>query len=348
VPTIALVQVAALAEPVDVGTRTGDNALYVAERGGTLRKIVDNALVAQPVVDISDRTRAGGERGFLGFAFAPDGTHLYVNYTDLDGNSNVDEFAVASDGSVDLASGRRVLFQTQPYPNHNGGDLVFGPDGLLYIGFGDGGSGGDPQNNAQNLGTWLGKLLRIDPRASGGQPYTVPGDNPFEATPGALPEIWSYGLRNPWRYSFDPANGDLWIGDVGQNAYEEIDWQAASTGPAKGVNFGWRQREGAHDYNTSTEAPGAVDPIFDYSHSDGCSVTGGVVYRGSAVPSLVGTYVFGDYCHTGLWGLRLRGTVLERFDLGTEASSVTSFGAGPDGEIYVCSLGGGLYRIVSA
>jgi glucose/arabinose dehydrogenase len=348
VPTIALAKVADLAEPVDVGTRAGDTALYVAERGGTLRKIVDNALVAQPVVDISARTRAGGERGFLGFAFAPDGTRLYVNYTDLDGNSNVDEFAVASDGSVDPASRRRVLFQTQPYANHNGGDLVFGPDGLLYIGFGDGGSGGDPQNNAQNLGIWLGKMLRIDPRASGDQPYTVPGDNPFVGTAGALPEIWSYGLRNPWRYSFDPANGDLWIGDVGQNAYEEIDWQAASSGVGKGVNFGWRRREGTHDYNTSTDAPGAVDPIFDYSHADGCSVTGGVVYRGAAVPSLVGTYVFGDYCHTGLWGLRLRGSVLERFDLGTDVSSLASFGAGPDGEIYVCSLGGALYRIVSA
>lgn len=348
VPTIALAKVADMAEPVAVGIRAGDNALYVAERGGGLRKIVDGALVAQPVVDISALTRAGGERGFLGFAFAPDATHLYVNYTDLNGDSNVDEFTVTADGAVDAASRRRVLFQTQPYANHNGGDLVFGPDGLLYIGFGDGGSGGDPQNRAQNLGTWLGKLLRIDPRASGAQPYTVPADNPFVGTAGALPEIWSYGLRNPWRYSFDPANGDLWIGDVGQNRYEEIDWQAASAGAGKGVNFGWRRREGTHDYNTDTPAPGAVDPIFDYSHADGCSVTGGVVYRGAAVPSLVGTYVFGDYCHTGLWGLRLRDNVLERFDLGTAVSSVASFGAGPDGELYVCSLGGTLFRIVAA
>ncbi|MEP6660539.1 MAG: PQQ-dependent sugar dehydrogenase [Acidimicrobiales bacterium] len=348
IPTIALAKVADLVQPVAVGTRVGDNALYVAERTGTLRKIVDNAVVPEPVIDISARTQAGGERGFLGFAFAPDGAHLYVNYTDLDGNSNVDEFAVAADGRVDSASRRRVLFQTQPYANHNGGDLVFGPDGLLYIGFGDGGSGGDPQNNAQNLGIWLGKMLRIDPRANGRQAYTVPGDNPFVATAGALPEIWSYGLRNPWRYSFDSANGDLWIGDVGQNAWEEIDWQAASAGAGRGVNFGWRRREGTHDYNTSTDAAGAVDPIFDFSHANACSVTGGVVYHGAAVPSLAGTYLFGDYCHTGLWGLRLRGTVLEQFDLGTDASSVVSFGTGPDGELYVCSIGGTLYRIVSA
>jgi glucose/arabinose dehydrogenase len=271
---------------------------------------------------------------------------LYVNFTDVDGDTRVVAYAMAGD-RADPSSRREVLFVDQPYSNHNGGNLVFGPDGYLYIGLGDGGSGGDPHGNAQSLGTLLGKMLRIDPRPADGAPYRIPADNPFVTTPGARPEIWAYGLRNPWRYSFDRATGDLWIGDVGQSAWEEVDRQpASSTG---GENYGWNVREGSHPYAAGGSPPGAVDPVFDYSHSDGgCVVTGGYVYRGAAIPDLVGTYVFADFCLGKIEGLRLDGDQVVHEQLGVAAGPVSSFGEDAQGELYILSLAGGVYRLAPA
>jgi glucose/arabinose dehydrogenase len=346
---ITLTKMADLEEPVFVATRPGDPATtYIAQRGGQLRAYRDGALVAEPVLDIRNMISSGGERGFLGFAFSPDGAYLYVNYTDTNGDTNVDEYAVGADASVDAASRRRVLFQDQPYPNHNGGEVIFGPDGYLYIGLGDGGSGGDPHRNAMNLGTWLGKILRIDPRPTGDQPYTVPADNPVVGQGGAKPEIWSYGLRNPWRFSFDAATNDLWIADVGQGTIEEVDRSPAADGSGKGVNFGWSAFEGRSRYNDDQPTEGAVPPLFQYTHDGGnCSITGGYVYRGAAVPALQGAYLFSDYCAGQVRALAVgpEGELSASVVLSGEPGSVSSFGAG-HGELYVCSLGGGaVYRI---
>ena len=227
-------EVAELEQPVAIALRPDDPTIYVAERTGRVRALRDGQVDPTPVLDISALTRAQGERGFLGMAFSPDGSFLYVNYTDPDGDSHVDELAVAADGSVDAASRREVLFQDQPYSNHNGGNVVFGPDGYLYIGFGDGGAGGDPERRAMRLDTWLGKLLRIDPRPSGGQPYTVPADNPFVGQAGALPGDLVARAPQPVALLVRPATGDLWIGDVGQNQTEEIDLAPAAAGGGKG------------------------------------------------------------------------------------------------------------------
>ncbi len=277
---IRLVPVARLEQPIAMAIRTGDRALYVAEKTG---RVVALAPGSDPrvVLDLSDRVSLGSEQGLLGLAFSPDGRFLYVDFTDVDGDTNVTEFAF-DDGAADPASERRVLFVEQPYSNHNGGELVFGPDGYLYVGLGDGGSAGDPMGNAQSLSTLLGKLLRISPRPSKGEPYAIPPDNPFVGRDGARPEIWAYGLRNPWRFSFDAATGDLWIGDVGQSASEEIDLEPA--GSHGGSNFGWDRLEGTHPFEGSP-APGSIPPVFEYGHGDGsCSVTGGYVYRGERDP----------------------------------------------------------------
>jgi glucose/arabinose dehydrogenase len=224
----------------------------------------------------------------------PDGTFIYVNYTDVNGDTHVTEFAMKGD-RVDVGSRRDVLFVEQPYTNHNGGGLVFGPDGHLYIGLGDGGSGGDPHGNGQSLSTLLGKMLRISPRPSGDRPYTVPTDNPFTDDGDARPEIWAFGLRNPWRFCFDRETGDLWIGDVGQSSWEEVDVQPADS--RGGENFGWNVMEGGHEYGDALRTPDMVPPVYEYSHDDGgCALTGGYVYRGRAIPALQGAYVFGDFC----------------------------------------------------
>ena len=282
---IRLTPVAKLTQPIAIAVRPGAGTLYVAERIGRVQAL--DGTGSTTVLDVTALTKAGGEQGLLGVAFAPDGSHLYIDYTDRKGDTNVDEFAVGANGAIDAASRRRVLFQKQPYPNHNGGNIVFGPDGNLYIGLGDGGSEGDPQRRGLDLGTWLGKILRIDPRPSGGRPYSVPADNPFVAAKNALPEIWSYGLRNPWRFSFDGANGDLWIGDVGQNKIEEVDEATAASGAGKGLNFGWSAFEGTDRYNKNQSPDGTVGPVYQYLHTDqpgGCSIVGGYVYRGAAHP----------------------------------------------------------------
>jgi len=340
---VALTRVATVEQPLAITIRRGDPSLYIAEKTGRVVAIRDGRVTGRPVLDLSDDVSLGGEQGLLGLAFSPDGQSLYVNYTDVDGDTRIIGYAMQGD-HVSRASRRQLLFVRQPYDNHNGGDLVFGPDGDLYVGLGDGGSGGDPHGNGQSLGTFLGKMLRIRPTPAGPEPYRVPPDNPFVGDPGARPEIWAYGLRNPWRYSFDPATGDLWIADVGQSAWEEIDRLPA--GSPGGANFGWNLLEGTHRYAGSAP-PGAVPPVYEYSHATGrCVVIGGDVYRGSAIPALAGDYVFADFCEGTLQALRLQpdGSVTHQ-PLGVSLPNVSSFGTGPDGELYVTSLDGGVYRL---
>lgn len=307
-----------LSAPLRVTAPAGDfDRLFVAEQGGRIRIVKDGVLQAGSFLDLSPRISSGGERGLLGLAFHPDyarNGRFYVNYTDTSGNTVVSEFRVSA-GSPDVAnsaSERVLLRQPQPFANHNGGHLAFSPlDGTLYLGFGDGGGGGDPQNLAQSDGTWLGKLLRIDVEGrSAGKEYAVPPDNPWAGRTSPLPEIWAKGLRNPWRFSFDRATGDLWIGDVGQNAWEEIDWQPASS--AGGENYGWRRMEGTHCYTPASGClvPGLTLPVLEYPHASSparCSVTGGVVSRGASVPEIAGRYLFADYCSGELFSARLLG-----------------------------------------
>ena len=340
---VALTRVATVEQPLAITIRRGDPSLYIAEKTGRVVAIRDGRVTSRPVLDLSDDVSLGGEQGLLGLAFSTDGQYLYVNYTDVEGDTRIVGYAMHGD-RANRSSRRQVLFVAQPFDNHNGGDLVFGPDGDLYVGLGDGGSGGDPHGNGQSLGTLLGKMLRIRPTPTGPEPYRVPPDNPFVGDPGARPEIWAYGLRNPWRYSFDPATGDLWIADVGQSAWEEIDRLPA--GSPGGANFGWNLLEGTHRYAGSAP-PGAVPPVYEYSHATGgCVVIGGDVYRGSAIPALVGDYVFADFCEGTLQALRLQpdGSVTHQ-PLGVSLPNVSSFGTGPDGELYVTSLDGGVYRL---
>jgi glucose/arabinose dehydrogenase len=340
---VSLQQVATLEQPLALATRTGDPALYVAEKTGRVMAIRDGKVDPTPVLDLSQEVSLGGEQGLLGLAFSPDGRFLYVNHTDVRGDTRIVAYAMR-DGRAVPSSGRQVLFVDQPYDNHNGGDLVFGPDGYLYIGLGDGGSGGDPQGNAQSLGTLLGKMLRIDPRPSGADPYTIPPDNPFVDRAGARPEIWAYGLRNPWRYSFDRATGDLWIADVGQSAWEEIDRHPADA-PA-GANYGWNLVEGSHRY-AGAPPDGAIPPVYEYAHADGgCVVIGGAVYRGTAIPALVGSYLFADVCRGELEALRVgEDGDVEHAVMGPVLPGVSSFGEEAVGEMYVLSLDRGVYRL---
>jgi glucose/arabinose dehydrogenase len=341
--SVQLTAVADLAQPTALAVRTGDSALYVVEKGGRVRAVRNGAVDPTNVLDLSDDVSTGSEQGLLGVAFSPDGGKLYVNYTNTDGDTRVVEYAFAG-GRADPSTARELLAVDQPYANHNGGNLVFGPDGKLWIGLGDGGSGNDPENRAQNLGVLLGKMLRIDPTPSGGRPYTVPSDNPFVGRDGARPEIWSFGLRNPWRYSFDRQTGDLWIGDVGQNAVEEVDF--APAGSPGGENWGWPALEGTRSNKGSAPA-NAVGPILDYRQDQGgCSVTGGYVYRGAAIPALAGAYLYGDYCAGDVLGLRqLGGQVTEEADLGLDVAGLSSFGQDGSGELYALSLEGTVYRI---
>lgn len=324
--------------------RPGDPALYVAEKTGRVAAIRGGAVARDPVVDLTGRVSLGGEQGLLGLAFSPDGRYLYVNFTDTNGHTHVTEFAMRGRG-VAPGSERDVLVVEQPYANHNGGNLAFGPDGHLYIGLGDGGSGGDPHGNGQSLSTLLGKMLRIIPRPTGGLPYGIPPDNPFVDRPGARPEIWAFGLRNPWRYSFDRASGDLWIGDVGQSSWEEVSLQRA--GSAGGENYGWSAFEGSRAFAGGVVPGDAVAPVHEYSHDEGgCTVIGGYVYRGRSIPALRGIYVFGDLCIGEIEGLRVReGGPVRHRTLGPTVENLSSFGEDRRGELYALSLSGGVYRL---
>jgi glucose/arabinose dehydrogenase len=339
---VRLDPVAVLEQPVAMAVRPGDDAIYLVEQIGRVRALRDGRVDPEPVLDIADQVTAGGEQGLLGLVFAPDGRHLYLDFTDTDGDSRVVELAM-SGRRADPGSQRLLLRIDDPYANHNGGQLAFGPDRLLYIAFGDGGGAGDPEGNAQSLGSLLGKILRIDPRPAGGRPYRVPSDNPFVGRDGARPEIWDYGLRNPWRFSFDPATGDLWIGDVGQNRWEEIDYQPAGAG---GRNYGWDRREGRHEFE-GERPDGAVDPVIEYGREGGaCTVIGGYVYRGRRIPGLRGAYLYGDYCAGWVRAARVSGgRAAEQRDLGTDVQGLSSFGVDADGELYAMSLSGPVYRL---
>ncbi|MEU5951212.1 PQQ-dependent sugar dehydrogenase [Streptomyces sp. NPDC047525] len=340
VPKVALTKVTTAANP-SAGAAGPGGTVWIAERAGTVR-VLDGHGLGKPVLDITKETTTDGERGLLGIAFDKKFAHFYISYTNLEGTSTVDEFAVRH-GRIRPDTRRTVLTQTQPYPNHNGGDIKFGPDGYLYIALGDGGSGGDPHGNGQNLDTLLGKLLRIDP--AGGKPYAIPKDNPFVDDPNAKDEIWAYGLRNPWRFSFDAGTGDLLIGDVGQSAWEEIDWAPADS--EGGENYGWSQMEGNHPFREGTEPANHVPPVHEYDRTGlGCSVTGGYVYRGKAIPGLKGQYVFSDYCDGTIRALRMEnGKVTGASDLGVNGGEVISFVQGGKGELYVLDIGGSVFRI---
>ena len=322
-----------------------DGTLYIGERGGTVRPLTA-AGAGSPVVDISDQVTATGEGGLLGLAFAADGEELYLSYTDVDGDTAIDAVAVV-DGQIVADDRRAVYASAQPASNHNGGDIQVGPDGLLYIGLGDGGGGGDPFGNGQDLSTPLGAMLRIDPQ--GGSPYAVPPDNPFVDQSDAVDEIFAYGLRNPWRFSFDRDTGDLYIADVGQSTREEINHLPAGTGA--GANFGWSRMEGTVPFQGRTEPADHVPPIYEYATGgdEGCSITGGFVYRGEAIPELRGAYLYSDFCNPSVRAIVVEGgTVVDQGDLGIAGSQVVSFAQGADGELYVLNLGGEVQRIEPA
>ncbi len=340
---IGLQRIADLEQPVAMAVRPGDPALYVAEKVGRVVALAPGR-APRVVLDLAGRVSTGSEQGLLGLAFSPDGRFLYVDLTDPAGDTRVLEYRLAGD-RIDPDSEREVLRVDQPYANHNGGQLAFGPDGFLYIGLGDGGSAGDPEGRAQSLDTLLGKILRISPRPADGRPYGIPPDNPFVDTPGARPEIWAYGLRNPWRFSFDRETGELWIGDVGQGAWEEID--VLPSGRA-GANLGWDLLEGSHPFEGSAEDARTVLPVYEYPHDGAvCAVTGGFVYRGEAVPALRGAYVFGDFCTGALEALAPRpGRAPLHRELGPVVPSLASFGEDAEGELYALSLAGPVYRLV--
>jgi glucose/arabinose dehydrogenase len=345
-PSVGLAAVGAFDQPVDLAWRFDDPTLYVVERTGRVVPVRDGVAGAAVLV-ITDLTEGQGEQGLLGLTFSPDGKAAYVNHTDKGGDTIVAEYAVGADGTFDPASRRVLLTVEQPFPNHNGGNVTIGPDGMLYIGMGDGGAADDPQRTSLNVSSLLGKILRIDPAPSGDQPYGIPADNPFVGVDGARPEIWAVGVRNPWRFSFDSATGDLWIADVGQNVLEEIDVAWAADGGGRGMNFGWSAWEGSQRYNTDQPADGATPPIYEYEHGDaGCSVSGGEVYRGAAVPALVGWYVFADFCSGIVTGLRIADrAVASSLTLG-QVPSAAAVRSGPDGELYVVSIEGPVSRLV--
>jgi glucose/arabinose dehydrogenase len=328
--------------------RDGSFRQFVVEQGGRIKIIDDGVTLATPFLDIHTRVTCCGERGLLGLAFHPSyktNGKFYVNYTDLNGNTVVAEYLRSSTNSNRANTIGRVLLRvTQPYANHNGGMLAFGPDGYLYIGLGDGGSSGDPGNRAQSLGTLLGKILRIDVnRRTGTLQYGIPATNPFVGRTGD-DRIWSYGLRNPWRFSFDRSTGDLWIGDVGQNRYEEVDRATRASGGGRGRNYGWRVMEGRACYSppTGCNTSGKTMPLAVYSHTYGCSVTGGYVYRGSQYPAMQGAYLFADYCSGRIWAVVAGGASSQTPRLLLDTShSISSFGETEGRNLVITDLASG-------
>jgi len=350
-PSLALVA-SGLSTPLFLTAPPGDAArLFIVEKTGRIRIVKNGGLLSTPFLDLSSRVSNGSEQGLLGLAFHPlyaqNGTFV-VNYTNPSGDTRVSRFTVSA--NPDLANGgseQVILAVAQPFTNHNGGMVDFGPDGYLYIALGDGGSGGDPLGNGQDRTTLLGSILRLD--IDGAAPYVIPPTNPFASSPTFKREIWAYGVRNPWRFSFDRTTGDLYIGEVGQGAREEIDFQpASSTG---GENYGWNIMEGTICFSPSSgcNQTGLTLPVLDYDHSQGCSVTGGYVYRGTAVPALQGRYLYADWCQGWVRSFRMQGgQAVERMDWPTLApgGSITSFGQDAQGEVYVLVGQGSVYRIV--
>ncbi len=328
-------------------THAGDGSgqVYVVEQHGVVHRI-DPATPERTDVflDISERvSRRGNEEGLLGLTFDPgfaENGRFYVYYSAASPRRSVlSRFETGANGLGDPASEVVLLEVAQPYPNHNGGMIEFGPDGMLYVALGDGGSAGDPRRHGQNLGTLLGTILRIDvTQPEGGAPYAIPGDNPFAGQSGARGEIWAYGLRNAWRFSFDRETGDLWTGDVGQNALEEVDVVR------RGGNYGWNEMEGSRCFRPACD-PGAFEPpVIEYGRDSGCSITGGYVYRGQRLPELRGVYLYADFCSGRIWGLRYDGErVTEQAQLARAEFQVPSFGEDEVGEVYVLGFDGGVY-----
>lgn len=346
-----------LTQPVDLQSAPNDTSrLFIAEKTGRIRIFQNGALQPRPFLDISSRVSSGSEQGLLGLTFHPQfatNRRFYVDYTDGSGNTHVVEFLASAALDSATTTEREILFVTQPASNHNGGQLAFGPDGYLYIALGDGGGGGDTYRNGQNLSSLLAKILRVNVDA--GSPYLVPPDNPFASLTGARGETWDYGLRNPWRFSFDRRTGDLYIGDVGQDTYEEVDYEPHHTG---GKNYGWNIMEGFHCYPpsaTTCNKAGLTLPVAEYTHQDGCSITGGYVYRGTEIPELNGVYFYGDYCTGIIRSFRIdQGSAMNAQDwssaLQTQAGGrmqgLSSFGQDARGELYLVLLSGEVYQIV--
>jgi glucose/arabinose dehydrogenase len=335
-------------------TNDGVNAgrLYIIQQGGSIVIEQDGKVNETPFLDITDKVGSrGSEQGLLGLAFHPDfktNHFFYIDYTDRNGNTIIARYTVAPDGmTADPASAKQIMEIDQPYANHNGGQLAFGPDGMLYIGMGDGGSEGDPQGNGQNTDTLLGKILRID--IDHGDPYAIPPDNPFANGQGGKPEIWDFGFRNPWRFSFDRQTGDLYIGDVGQAKWEEIDYIAA--GSKGGLNFGWKIMEGAHCYAPATncDQSGLVLPVSEVEHPAGCAIIGGYVYRGSQYPQINGVYFYTDYCSGAVWAVTHdpsgAWTTTRVIKSPSTYAGYSSFGEDLSGELYVTDLNGALYKL---
>jgi uncharacterized protein (TIGR03437 family) len=342
---VRLAQVASgLSAPTDIqNAADGSARLFLVQQNGIIRILKNGTVAATPFLDIHAKTTADGERGLLGLAFPPgfaQKQRFYVDYTDLNGDSIIAQYRMTSNPDVaDPASEIVLLKVVQPFANHNGGQIRFGPDGYLYIAFGDGGSGGDPFGNGQNLNTMLGKLLRVDVESQPGK-LLIPPDNPFATRFGARPEVWAYGLRNPWRFSFDRLTHDLWIGDVGQDLYEEVDFQPASS--HGGEDYGWNIMEGLHCYNRPTcNMQGLTLPVAEYTHDLGCSITGGFVYRGRVSPNLRGLYFYSDDCSGRLWALERQGNTFPTRQVLSTGFNVTTFGEDEAGEIYLANAGNG-------
>ncbi|MEJ7809370.1 MAG: PQQ-dependent sugar dehydrogenase [Gemmatimonadaceae bacterium] len=338
-----------LANPLYLTAPNGDARLFIVEQPGRVRIVQNGQLLPAPFLDISSKVSSGGERGLLSVAFHPRYAQnglLYVNYTDTRGDTRVERYHVSANANLaDASSAALVITVAQPFANHNGGLVLFGPDGMLYIGMGDGGSGGDPQGNGQNPQALLGKMLRLD--VDGGDPYAIPAGNPYASSGAGRREIWASGLRNPWRFAFDAQAGLLYIADVGQNRWEEVSVVPAASA---GLNYGWNRTEGNHCYSTDAcDMTGLVPAAAEYSHDDGCSITGGFVYRGQQMPGLVGHYFYSDYCTGFVRSFRYaNGRVNDARDWSLSgAGNVLSFGLDSAGELYLLSADGRVSRIVA-
>jgi glucose/arabinose dehydrogenase len=360
---LATQEIADLSSPVAFAARPSSQDLYVAEKGGTVRLIKVTTptgggqarylLQSTPVLDLSDEVVDENEQGLLGLAFSSDGRDLYVNLTsEPDGRTLVLQYTLGDRTTVDPSSRRQLLEVEQPAANHNGGHLALGPDGYLYVGLGDGGGAGDPDGNGQDPHALLGSILRIDPEGgTDDEPYAVPAGNPFADGADGAPEVWLYGVRNPWRFSFDTATGDLWVADVGQGDWEEITRLPANGGfeAGRGANLGWDRMEGTHEFEGPNPS-GGILPLHEYSHDDGsCSITGGFQYRGTAMAELRGSYVFADYCTPGVRAIQLDvNTVIAERTWDVVGQGIVSFGEDQDGELFVLLESGPVLKLVPA
>ncbi len=361
--SLATEEVAELDEPIALAARPGSPDLYIAEKGGRVRlvKVTTNEFTDEvtyqvqttPLLDLSDDVVNQNEQGLLGMTFSTDGRKLYLDYTrQPDGYTVVVEYELGDRTVVDEDSRRELLVVEQPFANHNGGQVAIGPDGYLYVGLGDGGDRGDPFGNGQDPGTLLGSILRIDPEAGSedGPAYGIPPGNPFADGEEGRPEVWLYGVRNPWRFTFDAATGDLWVADVGQDEWEEVNRLSAVDGfdAGKGANLGWNEMEGTHPYDGGENPAGAVLPVHEYGHDSGCAVIGGYVYGGEEVAGLEGVYLYADSCAAGIRGLQLDGgTVIDARTWDLPVEGMYSFGQGDDGELYLLLASGPVLKLIA-